>query len=58
MIHVMATIDLRDGKRAEFLDEFHKLVPMVKAEDGCIEYGPNVDVDTGIPRRSPFDPTP
>ena len=48
MIHVIATIDLRDGKRADFLGEFHKLVPLVKAEDGCIEYGPNIDVDTGI----------
>jgi quinol monooxygenase YgiN len=48
MIFVVATIDLRPGTRAAFLAEFHKLVPLVRAEAGCIEYGPAVDVATGI----------
>ncbi len=56
MIHVIATINLAEGTRDLFLEEFHKLVPDVHAEDGCIEYGPTVDVDSGsdaqIPVRS------
>ena len=48
MIHVIATIEVRPGKRAAFLVEFHRIVPLVRAEVGCIEYGPTVDVDSGI----------
>jgi quinol monooxygenase YgiN len=48
MIHVIATIDLVEGKRQAFLQEFRKLVPLVRAEAGCIEYGPTIDVATGI----------
>ena len=49
MIHVIATIELAPGGREAFLKEFHALVPQVKAEDGCIAYGPTVDVASGIP---------
>lgn len=49
MIHVIATISLAPGRRSDFLSEFHKLVPLVHAEDGCIEYGPTVDLEHGIP---------
>jgi quinol monooxygenase YgiN len=48
MIHVIATIDLGKGKRDAFLNEVHLLVPKVRAEVGCIEYGPTVDLKTGI----------
>ena len=48
MIHVIATIDLLAGRREEFLAEFKKIVPTVKQEQGCIEYGPAVDVETNI----------
>ncbi|MFO0906911.1 MAG: putative quinol monooxygenase [Isosphaeraceae bacterium] len=48
MIHVIATIEVKPGRRPDFLAEFHRLVPQVRAEDGCIEYGPTVDADTGI----------
>jgi quinol monooxygenase YgiN len=53
MIHVIATIDIADGKRDAFLAEFRKLVPLVRAEKGCIDYGPAVDVATGIPAQIP-----
>jgi len=49
MIHVIATIELVAGRREEFLQAFHELVPLVLAEDGCLEYGPTVDVASGIP---------
>jgi quinol monooxygenase YgiN len=48
MIHVIATIRIISDRRSEFLAEFHQIVPVVRAEAGCIEYGPTVDVDTGI----------
>ena len=39
MIHVVAKIEVVPGKRDAFLDEFHRLVPEVLAEEGCVEYG-------------------
>ena len=48
MIHVIATVELNPGTRDKFLAEFRKLVPEVKAEAGCIEYGPTVDAQTDI----------
>ena len=48
MIHVIATIELHKGKREAFLAEFRKIVPDVLAEDGCLKYGPAVDVATDI----------
>lgn len=48
MIHVLAFIRIRPGGRERFLEIFHALVPEVLAEDGCIAYGPTLDVDAGI----------
>jgi quinol monooxygenase YgiN len=53
MIYVIATIQLHPGKRESFLEEFHRLVPKVKAERGCLEYGPAVDTRTGLPSEAP-----
>ena len=39
--------DLHTGKRDAVLKELGQVVPLVRAEQGCIEYGPTVDVDTG-----------
>src|SRR5688572_21357974 len=49
MLHVLATVQLHPGKREAFLTEFRKLVPQVTAEQGCIEYGPAIDLATDIP---------
>ncbi|MEM8671699.1 MAG: putative quinol monooxygenase [Planctomycetota bacterium] len=48
MIYVIATIELNDGKSDDFIEHFKALVPSVHAEDGCIEYGPTVDLETSI----------
>ncbi len=48
MIHVIATVTIADGRRDDFLKIFHDLMPKVHAEDGCIEYAPAIDVDTGV----------
>jgi quinol monooxygenase YgiN len=48
MIHVIATIETAPGRRDDFLAAFQELVPDVRAEQGCIEYGPAVDLATSI----------
>jgi len=48
MIHVIATIQLNPGTREAFLREFLRNTPFVRAEAGCIEYGPAVDVPTSF----------
>ena len=45
MIHVIASIGVKPGKRAEFIEIFKA---NVLAEAGCIEYIPAVDADSGI----------
>jgi quinol monooxygenase YgiN len=56
MIHVIATIELANGQRDAFLKEFRALVPKVRAEAGCLEYGPAVDVVSGIAAQGPARP--
>jgi quinol monooxygenase YgiN len=51
MIHVIATIRTVPERRDEFLAAFRQLVPLVRAETGCIEYGPAVDLSTAIDRQ-------
>lgn len=46
MIHVIAIIETAEGKRDDYLKELHKGVPLTRAEEGCIEYGPLVDLET------------
>ena len=53
MICVIATLQLAEGRRDEFLDVFGRLVPTVRAEEGCLEYGPMVDVATSIEAQPP-----
>ena len=48
MIHVIASIGVGWGKRAEFIEIFKANVPAVLAENGCIEYVPAIDTDSGI----------
>ncbi len=53
MIHVIATIEVRPGKRAEFLKIFKANVPAVLAEAGCLAYGPTVDSGADLPPLAP-----
>lgn len=43
MIHVVAIITAKPGKRDELLKAFSDVLPQVHAETGCIEYHPVVD---------------
>lgn len=54
MIYVIATIEVVEGRRDGFLEEFHRIVPLVHQERGCLEYGPAVDVPAGIPVQGPI----
>lgn len=53
VLHVIATIELHAGTLEPFLREFRQIVPKVRAEAGCLEYGPTVDANTGIPAQGP-----
>ena len=46
--------ELKPGTRDAFLREFHRNVPNVRAEKGCIEYGPTVDIQSGIKTQIPL----
>ena len=53
MIYVIATIELVEGKKSQYLKELRKVIPDVRAEEGCLEYSPSVDVATDIPVQDP-----
>ena len=54
MVHVIATIEIEPGTRTEYLKVFNDNVPNVKAEDGCLAYGPTVDLKTDMSRQGPY----
>lgn len=54
MIYVVATIELQAGRRAAFLEAQRALLPQVRAEAGCLEYTPSVDVAVTDPPRVPL----
>ena len=54
MIHVIAVITARPGKRDEVLRHFRANVPAVRAEHGCIEYGAAVDADPALPVQTKY----
>jgi len=56
MIHVLATITLNPGVRAAYLAEFARLTPLVRAEEGCIEYQATIDLTTDIAVQTPPRP--
>ncbi|MBL8829993.1 MAG: antibiotic biosynthesis monooxygenase [Planctomycetaceae bacterium] len=56
MIHVIATIDLAPGTRDLFLIAFRKIIAAVRAEHGCIEYGPAIDATTDLTNQAQVGP--
>lgn len=56
MIHVIATVELVEGTRESYLAELRKIVADVRAEKGCIDYGPAGDIETGIPVQEKTGP--
>jgi len=56
MIHVIAVITARPGKRDEILAAFRANVPAVRAEQGCLEYGAAIDADPALPIQKKWGP--
>ena len=56
MIYVTALIEIVPGKRNEFLQQQLSLLPLVRAEGGCIEYAPAIDLAADIPPQPPLRP--
>ena len=54
MIHVIAVITAKSGKREEVLKHFRANVPAVRAEKGCIEYGAAIDADPALPVQTKY----
>ena len=50
MIRVVATLKVKAGHRAEFIEIFKANVPNVLKEKGCLEYVPTVDLPTDMPQ--------
>ena len=55
MIHVLAIVTAKPGLRSEILGHFHANIPAVRAEAGCVEYGPTVDLP-GLPVATALGP--
>src|SRR3569623_136594 len=53
MVHVLAFITAHPGKRAQLLELFQAVIPTVREEQGCIEYGVAVDVAQADPAFGP-----
>lgn len=53
MIYVMAVIELNDGMRDQFLQMQRELLPLVRAEAGCVEYTPTAEVPLTDPAKTP-----
>lgn len=49
MIHVLAFITAHPGQRATVLSLFQANVAVVRAEDGCLEYNPAIDLEGSSP---------
>ncbi len=54
MIYVIATINVNEGCRDAFVARFHDLMPLVRAEAGCLEYDLTGDVETNIGAQEPL----
>ena len=56
MVHVVALITAKPGKREEILKHARANLAAVRAEKGCIEYGPVVDADNALPFQTKLGP--
>ena len=49
MIHVIASVHVKEGQLSKFIELFKSNIPNVLAEKGCVEYFPTIDMPTGLP---------
>ena len=48
MVHVIASITVRESELDSFLEIFKQNIPRVLEEEGCVEYSATVDFQTNI----------
>lgn len=49
MIHVIASVRVKPGRRDDFLELLKSIARQVREEKGCIRYIPTVDIVSGLP---------
>ena len=58
IVHVIAVVTAKPGRRAELLEAFQANVPNVHAEEGCIEYVATIDAEGAGSIQTRFGPMP
>ena len=56
MVHVIAIITAKPGQRENILTHARANLAAVRAEKGCIEYGPVLDADPALPFQAKLGP--
>src|SRR4051812_4880229 len=56
MIYVIVTTTCKPGKRDEVLKAYNERAAIVRAEEGCLDYGANIDVPGGHERQVALGP--
>ncbi len=56
MVHVIAVITAKPGMRDRILEAARANLAAVRAEKGCIEYGPVLDADPALPFQARLGP--
>ena len=56
MVHVIAVITAKPGKRNDILQHARANLAAVRAEKGCIEYDPVVDAENALPFQTKLGP--
>ncbi len=56
MIHVIAMVTTKPGQREAVLRAMRANIPNVRAERGCIEYGPAIDAENAGAIQTPIGP--
>jgi quinol monooxygenase YgiN len=56
MIHVIAVITAKPGKRNDILQHARANLAAVRAEKGCIEYGPVLDAENALSFQTKLGP--
>ncbi len=56
MLHVIAIIETKPGQRDAVLAAARENVPNVRAEQGCIEYAPAIDIEGAPDIVTPIGP--
>ncbi len=51
MLHVMASIRIKEGALEEMKEIYASFTPKVEQEEGCLMYRPTVDYQTDIPTQ-------